>query len=332
MSKPIYASFRRYLPADSVLRQRVFELDGIEYMFPESEDQPPPEDRTDLTTAECTAIASRTHPYRGHKAEPFMILWRSVDWEGNICDMMHDIKCTCAMLLKCLVGSNSSHGMYKSWKKDDKHRMECAVFGIFQEVVDGGPLPWRLTKEDLKTVNKRICSMWWPHYMDKLCSDGYSFFIKSNRAWKCRNVTYVFLVLLTTCLRGFVPAVHRALLVLVYALRRLDGQVVSKAEAESLGLAPGTRVLKRSTIQSINADLVRGLVMLEGSLPRSFINPAMHHFVHYGAQTRLVGCLRWFSMYAFERNNKKIKGLVKNGNRPLSCLGNNILMDISTRL
>jgi hypothetical protein len=152
-----------------------------------------------------------------------------------------------------------------------------------------------------------------------------------DRCWKCVHLAYIVLVLLPTLLRDFVPAVHRALLAFVYALRRLLGQVVSVAEANRLGVMPGSRVLDKVLLVTVRKDLVRGLVMLEGSFPCSSINPAAHHFVHYGEQTSLVGSLRALSMHCFETNNKKIKGLVRSTKNPLCSLANNIQLDISTR-
>ena len=71
--------------------------------------------------------------------------------------------------------------------------------------------------------------------------------------------------------------------------------------------------------------------MIEGSFPISFLNPALHHLVHYADMVARVGCLRWYSMYSFERNNKKVKGLARNGNNALSGVANNIALDIGTK-
>ena len=120
--------------------------------------------------------------------------------------------------------------MYKSWKKDSRHREECIAFDMFPEVHDGdNPLPWRLTLEELKIINERVCKMWWPHYTHKLAKRGTSFFVKSCRCWKSRDKVEILVVLLPTLLRDFVPAVHQALLDIALALRTLEGQVVSAA-------------------------------------------------------------------------------------------------------
>lgn len=167
--------------------------------------------------------------------------------------------------------------------------------------------------------------------MDKLCWNGHSFWTHSDRMSKCAHKRFIFLVLLPTVLRDFVPAVHAAILLLTYALRRLNGQVVSVQEARSLGIEPGCRVLVKTTIPNMTKELLRGLVMLEGSLPVATLNPAMHHIAHYGEQTARVGILMWFAMFAFERANRKYKNLVRNSRTPLTSLANNIRLDTGVR-
>ena len=181
--------------------------------------------------------------------------------------------------------------------------------------------------------DRYVRAIWWPHYMDKLCNKKESFWTKSytKHAPKCKHKMYILLVLLPTLLRGFVPAFHRALLTLVYALRLLDGQVISAAEARDRGVTLGSHVLKKSCIAHARTLLILGLVMIEGSFPISHLNPALHHLVHYADMVVLVGCLRWYSMYSFERNNKKVKGLARNGNHALSGVANNIQLDIGTK-
>ena len=59
------------------------------------------------------------------------------------------------MLLKCLIGkglgvAEDLQGGYK-WSKDARHRREAQVLGVFRDIWPdrNGPLPWRLTKEQL---------------------------------------------------------------------------------------------------------------------------------------------------------------------------------------
>ena len=79
-------------------------------------------------------------------------------------------------------------------------------------------------------------------------------------------------------------------------------------------------------------DLIRGLVLLEGSFPVDHLHPGLQHLVHYGPQTGSRGVLDWFAMWAFERNNKRVKSMVKHTVKPLSSLANQVELDISTRL
>ena len=300
-------------------------------MFRDVEERTAPDERNDKNARECCAVATKSRPHRGHKGLPFMSLWTGVDWEGNVCDIMHDYKTVCEMLLKGLVGKGQ-HGWYKSWKDDNIHRTDCKVFGVFPEIYDEDvQLPWRLGKDDIAILDQRVRDMMWPHYMDILLKKGVSFWRKSETCPKCKDKSYIFLVLLPTLLRGFVPSVHRAILTLVYGLRLLDGQVVSAAEAEEIGVMAGSHVLKKTAIPHAGELVVLGLVLLEGSFPIAHLNPALHHLVHYPHMVTRVGCLRWFSMFSFERNNKKIKGLARNGHHALSGVANNIQLDIATR-
>ena len=63
----------------------------------------------------------------------------------------------------------------KSWDEDDKHRRDCEIYDIFQGYCsahrsDPESLPpWRLSRDDVSVMDRRVCSMWWPHMMDKLC-------------------------------------------------------------------------------------------------------------------------------------------------------------------
>ena len=192
-------------------------------------------------------------------------------------------------------------------------------------------LPWRLSKIKVKVLDKLVRSMWWPHYTDKLCSTTASFWTKSSLMWKAKHKSYILLVLLPTLLDGFVTAVHTAVLMIVNALRHLDGLVVSKSEAHHLGIEPGSHVVEKASIPYWRQELLRGFVLLEGSLPVATLNPASHHFSHYGHQTSYLGILRWMAMWSFERNNKHIKGMVHNNRYTLTSLAKAVQMNIATR-
>ena len=213
------------------------------------------------------------------------------------------------------------------------NRNDCEAYGIFPEFYKGEDVlpPWRLSSDAVKVMDKRVCSMWWPHYRDLLCGGGHSFWTKSDRMYKSIHKFITLMVILPTCLRGYVPKVHTAILVIVNALRRLDGQVLCVEEATKRGVELGSRVIDPTSIPSLRDELIRGLVLLEGSFPVGHLNPALHHLVHYGLQTARFGLLRWFAMYAFERNNKRIKKMVRNNNQVLSSLAQTMQKDIATR-
>ena len=94
---------------------------------------------------------------------------------------------------------------------------------------------------------------------------------------------------------------------------------------------PGARAIDKREIPSMKAALIKGLVLLEGSFPVDHLNPGLKHLVHYGRQTANKGLLDWYSMFSFERNNKRVKSLVKHTANPLSSLANNVELDIETR-
>ena len=216
---------------------------GLLYQFRDKESRPPPALRNDKNVAVMVARARPRRPFLGHKGEHFLSKWEGVDWEGNTCDRMHDLKLIYEMTVKCLVGTHSSHGMYSEWsskRKDSSHREDCKAYGMFTEFHSvNNPPPWRLTKDQLHICDLRVKSMWWPHYMDPICWGGHSFWTHSDRAWKCKHKVYSLLVILPTCLRGFVPEVHTALLMMTSALRQLGGQALCVEEARKRGIVPG---------------------------------------------------------------------------------------------
>ena len=79
-------------------------------------------------------------------------------------------------------------------------------------------------------------------------------------------------------------------------------------------------------------DVVKGVVLLEGSFPIDHLHPALKHLLHYGKQTADTGLLDWCSMFCFERKNKEVKKLTRNTSSPLSSLANHTELDIVTRL
>ena len=57
------------------------------------------------------------------------------------------------------------------------------------------------------------------------------------------------------------------------------------------------------------------------------VPPCAHVFTHYGDCARKFGVLCWYMLMAFERYNKKIKGLVGNATHPVASLKAALLRD-----
>ena len=137
--------------------------------------------------------------------------------------------------------------------------------------------------------------------MERLCYKGESCWRAPNRMWKARRKYRLLSYMLATQLRDMIPAVHQGLVYFVWALRRLDGQVHSYEAAKTLNIMAGARTVKKTTTPRAHRDIVRGLALLEGSLPVSHLNPALHHFVRYAQFTTTHGLMRKLWMMAFER-------------------------------
>lgn len=118
---------------------------------------------------------------------------------------------------------------------------------------------------------------------------------------------------------------------MTYPLRRLQGQVVSLAEAKSLKVEPGSPIVDKRSLGHVRRDLVVGLSRVEGSLPPNHLNPLLHRLVHYPSQTASYGRIWWFAMWAFERYNKKIKSMVKKNSSAEESIASSALLEIATR-
>ena len=237
------------------------------------------------------------------------------------------------MLIKLMVGYVFDSGCYGSWSKDDKHRAEAERYGVFREIWPDrkGPFPWRLTKEERQFLDERMKSVVWPHYVDRLAYRGHSFWSKPNRLWKTKRKLLLLYFMLPTQIRDHLPKLRKAINTFVWAMRRLDGQVHCHHVAKNLGVLPGSRTIRKSDIQGIHRDLIRGLCLLEGCIPTTHLNPALHHFVHYAQFTLTHGPLRKFWMFVFERYNKHIKGLCRNPECPEVSLSHAVSHDVSSR-
>ena len=326
LTRPIYGGYRRFLPVGHPWRAQNFTFKGHKFEYRDVERRPPPIRRTDALVDRMLARARPGRPCCGHKGAPFLSNWDGADWGRSMCDVMHDIKCFCDCIVKCLVGKGSD-GVYKSWgNKDEGHRRTCQAFKIFKDFADGTATlpPWRLTREQVTLMDKRVRRMWWPHYTDKLARNGASFWVKPDRMWKAKHKWLCLMSILPTCLNGYVAAVQLSLVYTVSALRGLMGQVYSAIEALSRGEEACTRSIDIPLIEKLGRDLIYGLCLLEGCTPVDHLNPAAHHIAHYAEETAEVGNLLCVALNTFERSNRRLKNLVRNNQAPEASLANNI--------
>ena len=124
---------------------------------------------------------------------------------------------------------------------------------------------------------------------------------KPNRMWKARRKYRLLYQILVTQLRGVVPAVHNALEMFVWAMRRLEGQIHSYDMAMHLGILPGSRAVRKAHLDRIHRDLILAMILFEGCFPVGHLNPGFGHFKHYAEYTKLLGPLMKLWMMAFER-------------------------------
>ena len=149
--------------------------------------------RNDGNVKVMSSLAERERrPFCGHKGKPLLERWVGVDWYAQFLEVMHDTKCFCDMTLRGLVGKGLSRtGFGSMWNnKDARHYDDCRAFEMFPEWTEGTLPPWRLTKNEIRVMNSRVCAMWWPHYCDVLCKikdDSYtSFWKQTDLMWKCK--------------------------------------------------------------------------------------------------------------------------------------------------
>lgn len=207
----------------------------------------------------------------------------------NIPDAAHAIGGVFKMLVRILVGPN--HGQFAFFSKmtnakDRRHRLECEYHNVFPAtwVHPRGQLPWQLTPQALLTVDARVRSVVYPHRMETVGSPEHSFFRRPSYASKLTQRLTAFMFVLPTCLRGYVPNVHKGFCDLILGLRILHGMVYSPRTCRRLNLEPGSFALKKTDVEVAHRLLVDGLSKLEGSMPVGvqiihIIIVAMHVFV-----------------------------------------------------
>ena len=117
-----------------------------------------------------------------------------------------------------------------------------------------------------------------------------------------------------------------------FVLRQLNGASMSVWECRQLGICVNDkRVVDESRIKVLGLQLLLGLVLLEGSFPVAHLNPILHSLVHFAEETARVGSLAWVSMNSFERNNKRMKTMVRNNVHPEVSLAFGTQLDIAAR-
>ena len=327
-----YGGYRRFLPPQHPWRAQTFRVGELVYEFRDVESRAPAIRRTESLVNVALLRAKPSRPFLGHKYLPLLYNWVGADWGRNMPDWMHDLKCFTEMLLRCWVGKKAQ-GFYASWgRRDFDHREDCRVYNIFADFVGGAPPPWRLSEAQVNLMDARVKSMWWPHYVDKLAWQGYSFWKKTDRIWKAKHKLFCLLCVLPTCLRGFVKQSHYALLHVVSSLQQLNGACLSLRRAMDLGICThDKRVVEEERIKAMGRQLLLGLVLLEGSFPVGHLNPILHSLVHFAAQTARVGSPAWTSMNSFERNNKRMKTMVRSNVHPEASLARGVQLDIAAR-
>ena len=174
------------------------------------------------------------------------------------------------------------------------------------------------------------------------------------------------LVVMTTSIRGYVPAFRNGVRKIVWGLRLLAGRCLNGMESMAVGIDPGTRPTCAEDIEKARTLIPEGFAMLEGmctwwfvcvrvvmvavmvivvvvvmmisltclmcccflgSTPIGSTPPVAHVVLHYVLATDWFGNLDWSTLLPFERFNKKLKHLVGNTNFPIASLTNAMLRD-----
>ena len=315
----VYDGVRSFLPSDSPGREQRVEYAGHVYEYKEKCDRLRPKRRDTAFVKLILSLARPQNPVLGHKFAPLISRWPGFDWRRVICvpELMHDVKCLCDHFVRLLVGNVSSTG-YK-WTRDAKHREQCKQLGVFQEVwpENGGNFPWRLTKSARKLLESRMKRVLWPHYVEPLYYDGASFWTSPGHMWKARRKYRLLLFVMVTQLRDQTPMFRDALMLFVWALRRLVGQVCSyEVATRDLGILPGSQFLFKKLLPIIRRHMVQSLSLFEGCMPIDYIKPIQHHFVHYPDDTIIFALIKILWMMGFERYNKFLKEHVRNPQHP----------------
>lgn len=120
-----------------------------------------------------------------------------------------------------LVAVFGLHGGFKDWtsKRDRMHRAECELHNVFSQVwLHHGDvrLPWRLTPEELVVVDKCVRRIVYPQHCETVGTTLKSFWRDTAATWKMSQRLLTLLIIIPTCLRDYVPRLHRVILTLVW--------------------------------------------------------------------------------------------------------------------
>ena len=198
----------------------------------------------------------------------------------NFADIAHNLHRVMLMFVNIIVG-RGAQGIYQKWtdQKDRVHRAVCELAQVFPDIwldENQGPLPWRLTATQLSLVDSRVRNVVYPHNCVTVGNASVSFWQDTHCVKKMAQRVFAFLVIMPTSLRGCVPALHRAILFIVWGLRILDGNQYSANRCVQLGIEMGSHCLAKSAVVEAHQLLITGLSMLEGCLPVGQIAFSLH--------------------------------------------------------
>ena len=191
-------------------------------------------------------------------------------FDQNKPDIAHNLSCVLVMVWRLTAGKPDTRR-----RVDRIHRAECELRNVFPDVwagtvIEGSPcLPWRLDPEALQTVDDRVRALVYPHNCVTVGNEERSFWRDMHCASKMSQRIFALMNVIPTCLRGYVPLVHRSLLKIVWGLRILDGNVYSFNRCTRLGIEPGSHCLWKAEVAVAHKLIVTGLSLMEGCVPVS---------------------------------------------------------------
>ena len=114
------------------------------------------------------------------------------------------------------------------------------VFGVsFTNNAGTHPLPWRLTKEAMDVVDRRVRNIVYPHGIPTVADANNSFVKDMGRVWRTRDRLVALLTVLPTASRGYIPALRAGIRKLVWGLKLLEGRCMTVNEAHESNCEAG---------------------------------------------------------------------------------------------